>query len=330
MQFSIRRPRPSSRRRATAVLTMFTVAVMLVAGCSSGASGPAGEPGHVAPNALRGQTYTVSGKEFPEQLILCQIALQALQAAGAQVNDRCNLVTTAANREALTSGQVDMYWEYTGTAWQSLLGRTESIPDAAALHAAVKQADAANGITWLDMTPFSNAYAMAVGQGAAQRLGLRTISDMARVVGANSSDSRTCLEPEFASRPDGWIALQRAYGFTAPPDKVSIRTFGGIYVATSKGDPCVFGEVYATDAQVRSANLELLEDDKNVLPKYNASISIRTEVLDRTPAVAQVFAPITAALTEEVMTDLNAQVAGQGRQPADVARDWLRSQGIGG
>lgn len=132
---------------------------------------------------LAGVQLTVGGKEFTEQLILGQITIQLLEAAGAEVSDQTSLGGSTVAREALESGEIDMYWEYSGTAWLTYLGNDTPVEGAEAQYNQVKEADAANGIVWLDPAPFDNTYAIAVRNNAGGELdGLQTISDLAALV----------------------------------------------------------------------------------------------------------------------------------------------------
>jgi glycine betaine/choline ABC-type transport system substrate-binding protein len=131
---------------------------------------------------LSGASLTVSSKEFTEQLILGHITKLALEDAGADVDDQIGLVGSVSVREALTSGEVDLYWEYLGTGWITYLGNTESIPDPQGQFEAVRDADTDNGVTWLEPAPFNNTYAIAVNDENAEALGISSISEIADLV----------------------------------------------------------------------------------------------------------------------------------------------------
>jgi osmoprotectant transport system substrate-binding protein len=157
------------------------MAATLVAGCGGlSSSGPPAKGGSLGQQVnLEGQSYTVGGKNFDEQLVLCQIAVAALESVNAQVTDQCNVGGTDATRNALLGGDIDLYWEYTGTAWATFLGQ-KPIQDSKAQYEAVKKRDLTqNNILWLQPTPFNNTYAFATKKERAQQLGLRTLSDMA-------------------------------------------------------------------------------------------------------------------------------------------------------
>ena len=316
------------RRRIT-VLLAFLAASALLAGCGGlSSSGPSAKAGSLAQQVnLEGKSYTVGGKNFDEQLVLCQIAVAALESVNAKVTDRCNVGGTDATRKALLGGDIDLYWEYTGTAWVSFL-HEKPIQDSKAQYEAVKQRDLAqNNIVWLQPTPFNNTYAFAVKSERAQQLGLRTLSDMAAYI-RSGQPGNVCIETEYQNRDDGFVGLQRTYGFQVPPDRVRVLQTGAIYQATADQKECLFGEVFTTDGRIPQLGLTVLQDDKLYHPLYNAAPTMRKDVYDRDPNIAKAFAPISAVLTNEVMAELNRQKSAQGKPQRQVARDWLTQQGF--
>lgn len=299
----------------------------LAAGCgvlSSG--GPPAKAGSLAQQVnLEGHSYIVGGKLADEQLVLCQIAIAALESVNAAVTDRCNVGGTDTTRKALLGGDIDLYWEYTGTAWVTFLGQ-QPIQDSTAQYEAVKERDLTqNKIVWLWTTPFNNTYAFAVKKERAQQLGLSTLSDMAAYL-RSGQPGNICIDVEYQNRDDGFVGLLRSYGFQAPPDRVQVLQAGAIYQATADQEECLFGEVYTTDGRIPQLGLTVLRDDKLYHPLYNAAPTLRTDVYDRAPSIAAVFAPISAALTNEVMADLNRQRSAEGKSARRVARTWLAAQ----
>lgn len=314
-------------RAATAAVT--ALAAVALAGCGGlEASGPAAAGGGLSEGvSLEGQTYAVGGKDFDEQLILCQVAVAALESVQATVTDRCNTGGTQAARDALLAGDIDLYWDYNGTGWITFLGETTPIADEQEQYVAVRDRDLAeNGIHWIGRTPFNNTYAFAVKEEKAAELNLTTLSDMGAYI-SSGQPGTTCIETEYSSRDDGMAGLQTTYGFQVQPQ---ILQTGAIYQATADGD-CLFGLVFTTDGRIPELGLRVLEDDKKYHPNYNASVTVRGEAYDRNPAIAQVFEPITAALDNATMAELNKQVSADGLAPREVARTWLTEQGfIGG
>jgi osmoprotectant transport system substrate-binding protein len=310
-------------------VALAAAASMAIAGCGGlSAQGPAAGGGQAAQSgiSLEGQTYSVGGKNFDEQLVLCQMAVAALESVKATVNAKCNTGGTEATRNALLAGDLDLYWEYTGTTWVTFLKHTTPIPDEGQQYDAVKQEDlTTNQIDWLDRTPFNNTYAFAVKQEKATELGLNSLSDMAAYIKAGKPGA-VCIETEYASRDDGLHGLEKAYDFTVPSPQV--LDTGVIYQATADQNPCLFGEVFTTDGRIPQLGLKVLTDDKHFHPNYNAAVTVRKAAFDKNPDIAKVFAPIAAALDNQTMADLNKKVSADGQDPRQVARDWLTSKGF--
>ncbi|TQN38142.1 osmoprotectant transport system substrate-binding protein [Blastococcus colisei] len=315
---------------AAALLT----SAALVAGCgleSANTFTPQAEPGEIQPIADEGAEIVVGTKNFTEALILGKIAVIALQVAGFDVVDRSGIPGAAPARAAMLSGDVEMQWEYTGTGWLNYLGMPEGIPDQQEQYEAVREADLANGLTWLPPAPMNNTYAFAVRSEAVPELGgIDSLSDIA----ALPVEERTfCVESEFATRSDGFEPMLEAYGIPlgdpqgVPRDNVRVLDTGAVYTATDNG-ACNFGEVFTTDGRIESLDLTVLEDDRGYFPAYNVAPVVLTETLEAHPEIADVFARITPLLTDEVMIELNSRVDVGGEQPADVALDWLVSEGL--
>ena len=296
-----------------------------------GAEEPADKPGGsiAADYDFSGKSFTVGSKDFTEQLVLGEITKQALEAAGAEVKDQIGLAGTVAAREALTSGQIDMYWEYTGTGWITHLGETQPIPDSQEQYEAVAEADLAqNNVQWLAPAPANNTYALAIRSEAKDELGVETISDIARLAEENPDQATICIGNEFATRDDGLPGLEKAYGFEFPQQAVSTMQEGVIYDATDKGNQCNFGEVFATDGRIEALDLAVIEDDKGFFPVYNPSLTVRQDVAEETPELTDLFAEIAAKLDNETLQALNAAVDVEGQSEEEVAENWLREQGF--
>jgi osmoprotectant transport system substrate-binding protein len=307
---------------------------LILAACSTPAGAttpPVASGGSPAASAaggvdLAGKSFTVGSKEFTEQLILGQITRLVLEDAGATVVDETGLVGSSVVREALTAGDIDMYWEYTGTGWITHLKNTTPVVGTKEQFDAVKEADAANGIVWLDPAPLNNTYAIAIATEKATELSLATMSDVATYATANPAASTICAASEFLARDDGLPGLEAAYGMKfATPATLEL---GLIPPAIDKGTDCLFGEVFATDARIVELGLTVLEDDKSFFPAYEPSLNVRQEVFDANPGLADLFAPVAAALDTATMTALNAKVDVDGEEAADVATAFLTEKGL--
>lgn len=273
--------------------------------------------------ALAGASLTVGSKEFTESHVLGQITALALEDAGATITDQTGISGSATVREALETGEIDIYWDYTGTGWVNILGNTtEDVPED--LHAAVAEADAENGIAWLDPANFENTYRLATPNAFAEENGLVTMSDTAEFVTANPDQGIICAASEFINRDDGLPGLEQAYGF----EFTNIVELDLNLIYTQVGESCEFGEVFSTDARIVSNDLLVIEDDLGFFVEYAGVVTLRQETLDEFPAIADIMAPISEALTNEAITELNGRVDNDGEQPRDVAEEWLTEQGL--
>lgn len=300
------------------MLAATVAATVLAGGCSSGSGGTLSD--QVNPIDLKGQSYTIGGKDSPEQQVLCEMAGAALESVGADVEERCDLGNAQANRDALTRGQIDLYWENTGTAWTSFL-KQQPVAGASAQYRALQKRDLAeNKIVWLEPTWFDPTATFAVKREQAKQQGLQSLSDMA-VHLRSDQPGNLCVTPEY--QRDTLPGLQRAYGFQVPPDRLKVQPADSIYRATGEAKDCLFGEVTGADQRLIPNGLVMLLDDKNFHPSYNASVAIRQDAYNRNPDIARVFAPIAHKLTDSVMADLTRRMVANDQSPRDVARDWL-------
>lgn len=273
--------------------------------------------------ALSGASFTVGSKEFTESHVLAQITMAALEDAGATTKDQTGISGSATVREALETDEIDMYWDYTGTGWVNILGNTtEEVPDD--LYGAVSEADEANGIAWLEPANFENTYRLATSNAFADEHGLVTTTDAAEFITANPEHASICAAAEFINRDDGLPGVEDAYDMKF--NEIVELDLNLIY--TQVGDSCEFGEVFSTDARIVSNDLYVLEDDADFFVEYAGALTLRQETLDEFPEITEIFAPISQALTNEVMTELNGQVDNDGIDPSKVASQWLSDNGL--
>lgn len=278
---------------------------------------------------LSGTTVRFGTKDFTEQLILGQIARQALEAAGASVDYTENLPSPAGAREALTAGELDAAWEYTGTAWINYLGNEDPIEDPMEQFEAVKEADLEqNNVFWTEPAPFDDTYGIATRRAFAEENGLSTLQDVADFVDTNPDQATLCLDNTFASRDDGLVRFEDTHGVDWPDDQLTVQDFGVIYQSTADGNPCNFGEVFTTDGRIQSLDLALMEDTENAFISYLSSVQIDNDFYEQNPQLAELFAAIAQPIDEELMTSLNAQVDVDGEFPEDVAAQYLQDQGF--
>ncbi len=283
------------------------------------------EAGDVDASALDGVEVKVGSKEFDEQLILGQLTLKMMCAAGADAVDETNTKGSTQARDKLLRGGSDVYWDYTGTGWINYLEHDKPITDAQKQYDAVKEEDLQkNNLVWGPLAPFNNTYAFATTEDFAAENNLETHSDMAAYLEKNP-DATVCVESEFAARPDGYPGFKKAYGITQ--GQVKSLGIGVIYTQLDKGN-CDFGEIFTTDGRISALGLKVLEDDKAFFPLYNGVPIVKKETDEQHPEILEVLTPLADSLTTEVMQDLNTQVSAEGTAPDVVAENYLKEQGF--
>ena len=302
------------------------LALSLAACGDDGSSSTGGGSG-----GLEGASITVGSKDFDEQLILGNISKLALEGAGADVKDEINTGGTDVTRAALTSGAIDTYWEYNGTAWISFFKETEPIPDRVEQYQVVADRDLKeNKLHWLQPANFNNTYALAFPSEASDELGNpSTLSDLGDLISSDPGNATLCVESEFSVRDDGLPGMEKTYGYQFPKNNVTVLDTAIVYSAADKREPCNFGEVFTSDGRVSALDLTVLEDDKGFFPLYNPSPVFTDDVYSEYgDELDAIFDPISEALTQEEMTALNERVSVDLEQPDDVAKDWMSENGF--
>lgn len=322
-------------RRTTHTVRALVVVLALAlvaAACGDGDGGAenGGEQGALAESYdLSDASLTVGSKEFTEQLVLGQIALQALEATGADVTDQTGLGGTEPARQALLSGDIDLYWEYTGTGWIQFLGETELLEGSEEYFRQVSERDLEeNDVVWLEPAPLNNTYQIATTQEVADETGVETLSDYAELVESSPEDATLCSGTEFTTRDDGLPGLEDHYGFDLPDSELSTIQLGAVYQAVANQDPCEFGSVFATDGRIPALDLVIIEDDQNFFPAYNAAVTVLEGTFEEHPQLEGIFGQISPKLDNETMQELNRRVDQEGEFPEDVARDFLQENDL--
>ena len=276
----------------------------------------------VVPALTQADELTVGGKNFTEQLLLSEMTHQLLEAKGFE-NKQLDGMGTKILRSAMENGQLDIYWEYTGTSLVTFNNVTERL-DADATYARVKELDAAKGITWLDPSAANNTYALAVR--SSDDKGLTSLSDLAASYNKDEG-LKMGVNAEFPKRPDGLPGLSEAYGFKIGRADVSPMQSGLIYQALKEGEVDI-GLVFATDGRIAAYDFKVLQDDKGFFPNYAVTPTIRTEVLEANPDLAAILNSMSAKLDDQIMQNLNAQVDVEKKTIEQVATDFLKEQGL--
>jgi glycine betaine/choline ABC-type transport system substrate-binding protein len=276
-------------------------ALLLAAGCA--------RPGE--------RPLRVGSKNFTEQVILGEIAAQALERAGVPVERRLDLGGTFVCHQALVAGELDLYPEYTGTAFTAIL-REKPTGDPARVREEVARTYSRRwGLAWMPPLGFENTFALVMRGGQAQELGIGRISDLARY----GDRLRPGFGYEFLERADGFPGLAAAYGlrFAARPVEMDL---GLLYPALAQGKVDVVAG-NSTDGLIAAMNLAVLADDRRYFPPYEAAFVVRAPALAR-PGVREALEKLSGAVSVSAMRAMNAAVDRDGKRPEEVARDFLR------
>ena len=254
----------------------------------------------------------VGSKSFTESYILAEIAAQVIEQVGeARVERRVGLGGTGLTYRALESGAIDLYPEYTGTLARVLL------KDAALeTPEAIRGRLVPIGLTVSGSLGFANTYALAVRADMAERLGLRTIGDLAR-----HPELRAAFSSGFLEREDGWPGLRTRYGLTLARTEVMEHAL--TYRAIASGQVDVM-DVFSTDGQLERLKLRLLDDDRRFFPDYSAVLLARREMIERYPRTwARLREVLEGRLDGATMARLNAMADLDGRRVSEVALVFL-------
>jgi osmoprotectant transport system substrate-binding protein len=305
--------------RGLAALMAVALALALGAcGSSNSSSTSTGSSGSSQPGKGK-PAVTLGDKNFTEQFILGELYAQALRAKGFKVNVKSNIGSSEIIDKALTSGNLDVYPEYTGVILSEIAHQTKRPSDANAAYDAAKKFEEGRGFTLLDKTPFFDSDALAVKPAYAQKYGLKTVADFKKVNGK----VRLGAPPEFRTRFSGLVGLKDEYGLTNFDFKP--LSIGLQYKALDSGRIDT-ADVFTTDGQLQRGSYVVLKDPKFIFGFQNVTPVVSQKVLDREgPAFAQTLNAVTAKLTTEAMSKMNAAVDIDKRKPAAVAKAFLQA-----
>jgi osmoprotectant transport system permease protein len=278
---------------------------------SGGGAGPGGDADRAR--------VTVGSKDFTEQVILAEMMAQALESNGVEVRRQFELGGDLCHR-AMVEGNMDVYVEYTGTAFTAIL-KHDPLTDPREVYDRVKQEyESLFQIEALEPLGFNNTFAILVRGADARRLGLKNISDAT----GYAPKWRAGFGQDFMSRQDGYPGFARTYGlrFAAPPREMDLAL---TYRALAAGQvDLIAGN--STDGLIDKLDLTQLEDDRRYFPPYEAVPLVRKETLDRYPRVGDAIKRLAGRLTDSEMRRLNYSVDGEHRDVKDVVREFLSRQ----
>jgi osmoprotectant transport system substrate-binding protein len=274
--------------------------------------------------AAQAETIVVGGKNFTEQLLLAEMTTQLLEAKGFDVDKRDGMGSMVV-RNAQINGQVDVYWEYTGTSLVTYNKINERMT-AEKTYDTVKELDAKVGLTWLNPSQANNTYALAVQASNPKTDDLATLSDMARAYNEKKG-LIMAVNAEFPKRPDGLPGLEEAYGFETTRADLRAMDSGLTYQALNEGQVDI-ALVFATDGRIEAFDFRVLEDDKQFFPNYAIVPVVRTEVLEANPELAEPLNALSAKLTDSVMQKLNAEIDVDKKPIEEVSKAFLTTEGL--
>ncbi|HEX4502653.1 MAG TPA: glycine betaine ABC transporter substrate-binding protein [Scandinavium sp.] len=269
-------------------------------------------------------------KSFTEQHILSAITVQYLRKKGFEVQPKTNIATVISHN-AMINKQIDMTWEYTGTAL-IIFYHIDKRMSPEASYETVKRLEAKHGLVWLKPAEMNNTYAFAMQRKRAEAENINTMSEMvAKIEQIRKTDPKhnwlLGLDLEFAGRSDGMKPLQQAYQMTLDRPQIRQMDPGLVYNAVRDGFVDA-GLIYTTDGRVKGFDLKVLKDDKGFFPSYAVTPVVRKDTLEANPGLEEALNTISGLLNNEVITELNKRVDIDHQTPQKVAQDFLHSKGL--
>jgi osmoprotectant transport system substrate-binding protein len=270
------------------------------------------------------QTFKVGSKNFTEQFIVAELYAAALEQAGFKVERKINLGGTLVAHEALRTGAIDLYPEYTGTGLVAVMKQPgTSAGSADAAYQTVKAFyEKEFKLTWLKPSGVNNGYAMVVRPETAQAMNLKTLSDLAKVAGK----LKLGAGPEFGDRHDGLKGMKEVYGIAFG----EFRQFAALrlrYEALSQKQIDI-ANGFSTDWQIAAEKFAALTDDKNLFPPYYLAPVVRMDTVAGNATAVEALLKVGALIDNPTMQELNRQVEVDKKEPRAVAAAFLKAKGV--
>jgi osmoprotectant transport system permease protein len=261
-------------------------------------------------------SIVIGGKIFTESYVLGEMAAQTIEASSkVPVTRKLGMGSTGILFEALKSGAIDVYPDYTGTLAEAILKR----PDLRSLDE-IRRALAGLGLTMSGSLGFNDTYALAVKEEFAEQHNLRTIGDLIPI----EADVKAAFSYEFMDRKDGYPGLVQSYHLTFNPQKINRMEHTLSFQAIDQNAVNLI-DVYSTDAKIKKLHLRVLKDDHNFFPVYQAVWVARQAFVDKHPQEWQALKGLEGKINEESMLDMNAQADIQKVAFAKIAAQFLGS-----
>jgi len=261
--------------------------------------------------------YLIGAKPFTEQYVLAALIEQRLEARGLSAQGR-NGLGSGVIFNALAANDIDVYVDYSGTLWANQLHRTDIKPRSEVLAEVSRWLETTHGIRMLGSLGFENAYALAMPRARAQKLGIRSIADLA----AHAGELTIAGDYEFFERPE-WQAIRDAYGLRFRAQRTMQSDF--MYQAAKAGDVDVVS-AYTSDGRVAQFDLAVLDDPKHAIPPYDAILLLAPKRAHDEALIAA-LQPLIGAVPVELMRAANLRAAGGGAEASAVeVAKWLGEQ----
>jgi osmoprotectant transport system substrate-binding protein len=316
----------NKNRLIRAVTPMLVAALVFVAAACGGGGGASG--GDSGGDSGGGPSITVSSKKFTEQILFGEMYAQAFEDEGYDVERKLNLGSEQVMDKSLQDGTIDVYPEYTGTAYVAILKKPpESYPKSAEeTYKQVAEFYKNRKDTPMQMlkpAPFNNSYGIVMLTEEANKLGIETLDDLA----AKSDQLVFSSYSEFQNRSDGYPNMQDSYPELDFKEIKIVNDLGIRYKALAEGEADV-GIGYTTDGQLASPKLKVIKDTKTIWPIYEPAPVITQEFLDKNPDAKKILNEVSASLNADKMRALNGAVDLEQEDYEDVARQHLEDEGI--
>lgn len=288
--------------------------------------------GTLAATALLATTATfaqaadlvVGGKGYTEQLLMASMTEQLLAAKGYDVDKRDGMGSSVL-RKAQLNGQIDLYWEYTGTSLRSF-NKIKDRMSAEEAYNTVKKLDGEQGLVWLNPSKANNTYALAVRKDDTRTTNVSTLSELADLINSGTRMS-FATSIEFPVRPDGLKPFQKEYGVKFKRREIRKMDPGLVYNALKENEVDI-ALVFATDGRIGAFNFKVLQDNKGFFPDYSIVPVVRQATLEKNPELADILNDLSGRIDNEVMTRLNGQVDVDKKSIESVAEGFLKEQGL--
>lgn len=277
--------------------------------------------------AMANPTIIVGAKNFTEQYVLGNMMSLLLRAHGFNVKEDFGL-NTMALRNGVTSGQIDLSPDYTGTAWALYFKQKQRIRNSDELFNKVKEMDLKkNDLVWFGKTPTNDTYALAVTRKFAEEHNLKTISQLTNLINKNPHKYLFGVGFEFYQRPDGFFAMAKDYNMNVLRSNVKPMQVGLDYEAMRKGQINV-AMVYTTDGKLLKYHLVVLQDNKGFFPIYSISFVGRKLIMNKYPQIKEILRPLSLYLNNNIMQRLNYLVDSTNMDAKTVAKKYLEGLGL--